>query len=44
MIILGFSLNNIFVNRPCWIGTKEKSECIWNYRKKFSCCRNRQHG
>jgi len=44
MIFLGFSLNDLFVNRPCGVGTKEKSGCIRIYRKKFSCCRNRRHG
>jgi len=44
MLFLGFYLNDIFVNRPCGVGTKEKSGYIIIYRKKFSCCRNRWHG
>ena len=26
MIFLGFSLNDIFVNRPCGVGTKENPD------------------
>jgi len=42
--LLGFYLNDIFVNSLCGVGTKEKSGYIITYSKKFSCCRNRWHG
>ena len=35
MIFLGFSLNDIFVNKTCGVGEKEKSGCIQTYRNNF---------